>query len=251
MTVALNGLNGQVKLDPKLSAIVNEGKKKGDKRDKKKNKKNTYNHGNRRRRNPARKNHQRTVKSTRNKWASTLTTGANTTWHGPCTSPPTASWANSTSKIRGRSLRKPTPLPLLLLLRWQEETRLLCKMNPASHFFFFEKVEKNNDNKSVHSCCEETLQANFQSCFSFPVYFQELGQSKTEWFFFEIASTLHAIACNCSDIAEIACDLCNIAKITWQPGVESCTKRRIEWDDIQCMVLSISGGQFFPPKFHN
>jgi hypothetical protein len=26
-----------------------------------------------------------------------------------------------------------------------EETRLLCKMSPASHFFFFEKGEKNND----------------------------------------------------------------------------------------------------------
>ncbi len=30
-------------MDPKLNAIANEGKKKGDKRDKKKNKKNTYN----------------------------------------------------------------------------------------------------------------------------------------------------------------------------------------------------------------
>ncbi len=29
-------------------------------------------------------------------------------------------------------------------------------MSPASHFFFFEKVEKNNDNKSVHSCRRNT-----------------------------------------------------------------------------------------------
>jgi hypothetical protein len=43
MTAALNALKGQLKLDPKLSAILNEGKKKGNKRDKKKNKKNTYN----------------------------------------------------------------------------------------------------------------------------------------------------------------------------------------------------------------
>ncbi len=43
MTAALNVLKGQLKLDPKLSAIANEGKKKGNKRDKKKNKKNTYN----------------------------------------------------------------------------------------------------------------------------------------------------------------------------------------------------------------
>jgi hypothetical protein len=41
MTAALHALKGQLKLDPKLSAIANEGKKKGDKRDKKKNKKNT------------------------------------------------------------------------------------------------------------------------------------------------------------------------------------------------------------------
>jgi hypothetical protein len=43
MTPTLNVLKGQLKLDPKLSAIANEGKKKGDKKDKKKNKKNTYN----------------------------------------------------------------------------------------------------------------------------------------------------------------------------------------------------------------
>jgi hypothetical protein len=43
MTATLNMLKGQVKLDPKLSAIANERKKKGDKRDKKKNKNNTYN----------------------------------------------------------------------------------------------------------------------------------------------------------------------------------------------------------------
>jgi hypothetical protein len=43
MTAALNALKGQLKLDPKLSTIVNEGKKKGNEKDKKKNKKNTYN----------------------------------------------------------------------------------------------------------------------------------------------------------------------------------------------------------------
>ncbi len=43
MTDALNVLKSQLKLDPKLTAIANEGKKKSDKRDKKKNKKNTYN----------------------------------------------------------------------------------------------------------------------------------------------------------------------------------------------------------------
>jgi hypothetical protein len=43
MTAALNALKGQLKLDPKISTIVNEGKKKGDKKDKKRKKKNTYN----------------------------------------------------------------------------------------------------------------------------------------------------------------------------------------------------------------
>jgi hypothetical protein len=44
MTAALNALKGQLKLDPKLSTIANEGKKKGNNKDnKKKNKKNTYN----------------------------------------------------------------------------------------------------------------------------------------------------------------------------------------------------------------
>jgi hypothetical protein len=43
MTAALNVLKGQLKIDPKLSAIAYEGKKKGNKRDKKKNKKSTYN----------------------------------------------------------------------------------------------------------------------------------------------------------------------------------------------------------------
>jgi hypothetical protein len=44
MTATLNSLKVQLKLNPRLSAIANEGKNKGDKKDKKKkNKKNTYN----------------------------------------------------------------------------------------------------------------------------------------------------------------------------------------------------------------
>jgi hypothetical protein len=81
MTATLNALKGQLKLDPKLSTIANEGKKKGDNKDKKKkNKKNTYNQ----------KSCQRTVKSARKKWANTLTTGVSTTWRGQYTSLPTA-----------------------------------------------------------------------------------------------------------------------------------------------------------------
>jgi hypothetical protein len=46
----------------------------------------------------------------------------------------------------------------------------------------------------------------------------------------EIAATSHAIACDHSNIAEIACNLWDIAKITWQSGFESRTTRRIEFD---------------------
>jgi hypothetical protein len=75
--------------------------------------------GNRRRMKPGRKSHQRKVKSPRKKWASTLTTGVNITWRGPCTSPPTASRVSSTRKIRRRSRTRPTPVPLLLPLQPQ------------------------------------------------------------------------------------------------------------------------------------
>jgi hypothetical protein len=45
MTAAFNAIKGHLKLEPKLSTIANEGKKKGDNKDKKKkNKKNTSNH---------------------------------------------------------------------------------------------------------------------------------------------------------------------------------------------------------------
>jgi hypothetical protein len=43
MTAAPNALKGQLKLDPKLNAIANEGRKRGNKTDRKRNKRNTYN----------------------------------------------------------------------------------------------------------------------------------------------------------------------------------------------------------------
>jgi hypothetical protein len=122
MTAALNVPKGQLKLDPKLSAIVNEGKKKGNKKDKKKNKKNTYNHLEQKKDEAWKKAPpKKTERRSRKNWANALTTGVNITWCGSCTSLPTASWANSTRKIKRRSLRRqlPTPLPLLLLLRRQ------------------------------------------------------------------------------------------------------------------------------------
>ncbi len=62
MTATLNALKGKPKLDPKLCAIANDGKKKGDKTDKKKDKKILSTNGNRRRMKPGRKSHQRTVR---------------------------------------------------------------------------------------------------------------------------------------------------------------------------------------------
>jgi hypothetical protein len=119
MTAALNMLKGQLKLDPKLSAIANEGKKMGNKKDKKKNKKNTYNQREQKKDEAWKKEPPKMVRSMRKKWESTLTTGVNTTWRGPCTSSPMASWANSTRKIRRRNRIRPTPGPLLLPLQLQ------------------------------------------------------------------------------------------------------------------------------------
>jgi hypothetical protein len=119
MTAALNTLTGQLKLDPKLSAIANQGKKKGDNKDKKKkNKKNTTTCQEEKKDEAfGRKSRQKMVKSMRNMWANTLTTGVSTTWRGWFTSPLTACWANSTRKIKRRSHRRPTLLPLLLPLQ--------------------------------------------------------------------------------------------------------------------------------------
>jgi hypothetical protein len=119
MTTALNALKGQLKLDPKLSVIANEGIKRVARRTQRRTRRILTTNGNRRRMKPGRKSHRRTVRSARKKWASTLTTGVNTTWRGRYTSPPTACWANSTRKNKRRSLRRPTPVPLLLPLQPQ------------------------------------------------------------------------------------------------------------------------------------
>jgi hypothetical protein len=114
MTAALNALKSQLKLDPKLSAIANEEKKKGKRR---RTKTILSINGNRRRMKPGRKSRQRMVRSARKKWANTLTNDVSTTWRGQYTSTPTACWANSTRKNRRRSCIRPTPVPLLLLLQ--------------------------------------------------------------------------------------------------------------------------------------
>jgi hypothetical protein len=74
---------------------------------------------NRKRMKLGRKSHQKMVKSVRNKWANTLTTGVSTTWRGQFINLLTACWPNSTKKIKRRNPRRPTLLPLLLPLQWR------------------------------------------------------------------------------------------------------------------------------------
>jgi hypothetical protein len=119
MTAALNALKGQLKLDPKLTAIANERKKRVTRGTRRRTRRILTTNGNRRRMKPGKKIHQRTVKSAKKKWASTLTTGANTTWRGRYSSLLTACWANSTRKNRRRSCTRLTPVPLLLPLQPQ------------------------------------------------------------------------------------------------------------------------------------
>ncbi len=80
----------------------------------------------------------------------------------------------------------------------QKKHILLCKMSPASHFFFFEKGEKNYM-KSVHSCREETLWQTF--CPTFPDAF-----SRTQ----TVVDIRFAISCDCMQLHAIACDLMHI-----------------------------------------
>jgi hypothetical protein len=106
-------------LDPKLSTIANEGKKKGDKKDKKKNKKNTYNQREQKKDEAWTKEPPKDSEKRKKKLANTLTTGVSTTWHGRYTSLLIVCGVNSTRKNRRRSLIRRTLVPLLLPLQPQ------------------------------------------------------------------------------------------------------------------------------------
>jgi hypothetical protein len=115
MAAEIIALKGQLKLDPKLSAIAEEGKKKGNKGEKGKkwkNKKNTSKKKDQKGMRCGSECHPRTTKRRKNKWANTLTISASTIWHGQFTNLLTASWARSTRKIKRRTATRPT---LLLL----------------------------------------------------------------------------------------------------------------------------------------
>jgi hypothetical protein len=87
MTAALNALKGKLKLDPMLSIIATKDISRATTRVRKRRTRRACpTNVNRRRMRHGRKSHQRVVKSTKNRLASTLTIGVNTTWHGRSTS---------------------------------------------------------------------------------------------------------------------------------------------------------------------
>jgi hypothetical protein len=119
MTAALNTLKGQLKLDPKLSANANEGKKKGDKRDKKKNKKNTYNQQEQKKDKAWKKEppkysekHEKEVGKYTYHWCEHHMVW---TLHKPTN----CLLGKQHKQDRRKKPQRPFPLPLLLPLRWQ------------------------------------------------------------------------------------------------------------------------------------
>ncbi len=95
MAAEINILNGQLKLDPKLSAIAKDNKKKDNKGDNKKDKKKRtrrilLTRGSKRRTRNGRRCHPKTATPRKSKWADLPSSGASTTWHGRPTSLRTA-----------------------------------------------------------------------------------------------------------------------------------------------------------------
>jgi hypothetical protein len=72
---------------------------------------------------------------------------------------------------------------------------LLCKLSPASHFFFVSRQKNKMKNKSVHSCCKETPRANFQTCLSQIKSIRKAGQSYH--IRFSHVYCIHCIHCIC------------------------------------------------------
>jgi hypothetical protein len=92
MTAAFNAIKGHLKLEPKLSTIAKEGKKRATTRTRRRRTRRIcLTNVSRRRMRLGRKSCKRTVKSMISKLANTLTTGVSTTWRGPFTSLLTAS----------------------------------------------------------------------------------------------------------------------------------------------------------------
>ncbi len=113
MATEIYSLKGQLKLDPKLSAIA--GNKKGDiKSSKKKNKKNTSNKREQRKDEAWKKEPPKAGGARKGRKSGNLPLfGASTIWHGPSTNPLIASLGSST-RMNRRNPTKPTlpPLPL-------------------------------------------------------------------------------------------------------------------------------------------
>ena len=130
MAAKINTLKGQLKLDPKVSAIAQDKNKedKGENKGKKKNKKD-YANKKYQKRDEARKKvpPKDSKKRTENKWANTPTIGANITWRGRSTNPPIESWARSTRMTRRKAT---TTKPTLLSLHPRPPPPLTIAMRP-------------------------------------------------------------------------------------------------------------------------
>jgi hypothetical protein len=116
MAAALNALKGQLKLDPKLSAIANEGKKKGNKRDKMKNKKSTYYHWEQKKDEAWKKEPPKDGEKGEKEVGKYTYHWCEHHMAWTVHKPVNCLLGKQQRKIRRRSLRRPTLLPLLLPL---------------------------------------------------------------------------------------------------------------------------------------
>jgi hypothetical protein len=119
MTATLNALKGQLKLDPKLSTIVNEGKKKGSKRDKKKNKKNTYNQQEQKKDEAWKKEPPKDGEKCKKELGKYTYFWCKHHMAWTVHKPANCLLGKQHKQDQRKSLRRPTPLPLLLPLQWQ------------------------------------------------------------------------------------------------------------------------------------
>jgi len=115
MAAEIKSLKGQLKLDPKLSAIAGKGDEGMTRRTRRKRTRRTWRtQRNRRKMRHGRRNQPRRGRARKGRKSENIPLiGASTIWHGPSTSPMIASSGSSTRKNR-RRLTRPTLPPSLL-----------------------------------------------------------------------------------------------------------------------------------------
>ncbi len=148
MAAKITALKGQLKLDPKLSTIAKEERRRETKVRKARSGKPRRTHQTRRTNRGMRHGsecHPRTMKTRKNKLANTLTIGASTIWLGQSTNYLTASWARSTSTIKRRTATRPT----LLLLPQQPPPPSALFTQPS--WLLLQTWTKKNDGSHQHA----------------------------------------------------------------------------------------------------